>query len=333
MEENVSRIFLGNNDLDSTGVYILLHYYQIPYTEAYLTDYDFFENETHMNYVMTYDEIYFVDFAPSKWMLDEMIDRKKHFYVYDHHEPGWEILKDLPESNLYEIHVDFERSGTEIFYDEFIKPTLTRTKPIVEYFVEMVSGYDLWKKDQPIWNDGLNLNRVLYGSMNYGQSEFALIETFVRNQTSKLQMSNEWFWTEKEQKLIKRAEEREAQMKALAEENLSVRTDSKGKKFGVTALPSKISLGANYLLEQYEDLEYVIAINTWGGGINGKLSFRSRGDFNCNELSCAEGHDAAAGGHIQVDEALKLYNGDITAISYLDEFDSNDSSSRFYIDD
>lgn len=325
------RILMSNNDLDGSSYLVLFHYYQIPYNEVFITEYDFFENEPQMEYVMKYDEIFFIDFAPSQWMLDRMLERNITFKVFDHHEPGWEVLKDLPPSENYEIHVDFERSGTEIFYDEYIKPNLVRTKPIVEYFVEMVSGYDLWKKDKPIWEDGLNLNRIFYGLMNFGQSEYALIEPYVTTQTSKLQTSNEWFWTEKEQKLIKRAEEREEKMKALAEENLSERIDSKGKEFGVIALPSKISLGANYILEKYPHLYYVIAINTWGGGINGKLSFRARERFDCNELCCAEGHGTAAGGHIQVDEAFKLYNGSITAIRYNDEFES--TGERFYIND
>lgn len=315
------KIFLGNSDLDSGSIYVLLNYYKIPYNEAYITEYDFFENESAMNYVMTYDEIFFVDFAPSEWMLNELLERNKKFYVFDHHEPGLELMKDLPESENYKIYIDLERSGTEIFYDEFIKPNLVRVKPIVEYFVEMVSGYDLWKKDQEIWEEALNLNRIFYGLMNFNEEDYPRIEPFVRTQTTKLQTSNEWFWTDKEKKLIKKAEERETQMMALAEETLSERVDSKGKKFGVIALPSKISLGANYILETYENLDYVIAINTWGGGINGRLSFRSRGDFNCNDLCCAEGHDAAAGGQLQVDEALKFYNGTIRSILYNDEYE------------
>lgn len=325
MELRKKRIALGNPDLDGISSYILAGYFEIEFDDILIVDYSFFDSPDHKNYVLGFEEIFFIDFAPDEAFYNEMIKRGIYFWIFDHHESDTsQFLFQLPkDDSKYKIYIDLAECGTSLFFKEYLRPQLKRIKPIVKQFVHRVWTYDCWQIDSPDWEEGLSLNRVCYGQQNWGETGILAYKLFIDKQTRKLQSVDEWFWTKEEQEIIERTRKREVEILEEARPKLQKREDERGKIFGVIDIAYKISLTAHALLKENPDLDYIIVVNRYGG-FNGKLSFRSNGElFDCNNLFVAHGHSGAAGGTLSPDEVIDLLSGKIWCLTYNEDFEKD----------
>jgi len=314
-----NRIAIGNPDLDGVSSYILASVFEIEFDDILIVDYDFFQSPTHMDYAMEFKEIFFIDFAPTKEMFDEMINRGVYFWVFDHHESDQAVfLKDVPEDNSkYKIFIDYTEVGTSLFFKKYLLPMLKRVKPVVFRFVHLVRTYDAWDVESSDWEEALSLNRVCYGQHDWNQTGIVAYQQFIDKQVRKIQELSEWTWTKVEKEIIESAKKRELEILKESREKLQIRDDHHGKLFGIFDCGSKISLTAHALLKEYPEFDFIIVVNTYHG-INGKLSFRSK-SFNCNTLALANGHDAAAGGQVSLEDAIKLLEGEYWCVAYKGE--------------
>lgn len=317
----MSRIVLLQADLDGISPAILINHFEIPYDDLVVNGYEVFEDNEQISYFLSFDEIWFVDFAPDERMTERLLNEYSgHWKVFDHHESRIE-LKELPPSPNYEIHIDLNEVGTSLFFREYLRKRYKRIKPIVRRFVELVKTYDSWDRENPDWEEALDLNRLCYRQYDFNQvNRFEAFSPFIRKQTRKLSLMNHWMWTKKERELIEATKDRERQVLEESRKKLQIRTDSHGVTFGVFDAKSKISLTCASLLDENPSLKYLIALNTWGGQM-GKLSFRSRDEdeFNLHDLCFAAGHTVASGAEIEGDLAVRLYNGEYNSILYRED--------------
>lgn len=274
-----------------------------------------------MDLLCSYRKVVFTDMSIPMEHHNKLIEAGVDVSYYDHHIAA-EHLQDYEKMTF-----DLDKSGTRLFWEFYVKPRLQRFPPIVEEFVTLVDTYDIWRQESELWQTAKNLNSVLYGIRNYGETNFfESYEPFFALMVNKFKHFPHWRETDQERRLIERSEQREQDVYNKARETMSLRVDSRGKTFGVFAVPSKISLVASRILSEEPELDYLVIVNTWGG-VTGKLSFRSREKFNCNDLGAANGHDVAAGGEILPELAVEFLNDVTLAFTYNEDFDSENPRS------
>jgi len=83
----------------------------------------------------------FVDFAPRKDILENILDKVSKVEVFDHHITAQKDIEGFQSHPKCEIVFDMERSGAGIAYDEFIGGT----RPL---FVTYVENLDLYKPER-----------------------------------------------------------------------------------------------------------------------------------------------------------------------------------------
>jgi oligoribonuclease NrnB/cAMP/cGMP phosphodiesterase (DHH superfamily) len=312
----MKRILIHHVDLDGASVGVLEEVFRekLDFDDTMLADYGFSEDPNINEYVSSFDEIIIADLSLPEEHVIPWIERGKKVMIFDHHsETSW-IQK-------YEGSVwDDSRCGTKIFWEEYVKPKVGRYRPIIDQYVDLVDTYDLWDQESPLWDEAVKLNNVLGGMKNYSATnQYEMFIPYFSWMEKKLRKLNEWTWLEKEDGIHERAVKREQDVYDLAMKRLQIRTDSKGKIFGLTVMRSKISLVASRILQEEENMDYLVVVNSYGG-ITGKLSFRSRNGFNCNDLEVANGHDAAAGGSIEPEDVVRFLDNPKLSFVYSDDF-------------
>lgn len=276
-------------------------------------------DESFYSFVSEFNTIVIADLTLNQEKVNNWINDGKTVNIFDHHS-ATQWIEEYAGSVW-----DQNRSGTKIFWEEFLRPKIGRYKPIIDEFVELVDTYDLWKKDSSLWEEAKDLNNVLYGVINYSEKDLLdKIMPFYDLMSKKFSKLDNWRWTKKEIDVINRAHLREEEMYTKAMNTISYREDSKGKLFAVIMISSKISLVSSRILEEQDFLDYLIVINTYGG-ITGKLSFRSSRGFICHDICVANGHDAASGGKISPEDAKEFWDDESLSFKYNDEY--NDESS------
>ncbi len=313
------RILISHIDADGLGSIILCKYFNIQFTDMIILNYDEFQQDI-VDYIYTYDDIWFTDLSPSEEMYKELIDAGKTVHIYDHHESSlWLVGK----PNVFH---DLERCGTKIFYEEYVKTLFPRVKPIVRQLVELIDTYDRWQKDSPLWEDAKNLaHRLLYQLVDWNEPGLGKFTPFVEKQIRKLENLNEWRFLDSEMEKINKAIVREEEAYQKACKMMRYRIDTKGRKFVLFMASAKISITASRFLEASEnaDIDYCIIINTYGG-INGHLSCRSRlGVFDCTSLYHFNGHKEAAGADAESHVAVNLWEETIWCMPYVDEIEND----------
>jgi oligoribonuclease NrnB/cAMP/cGMP phosphodiesterase (DHH superfamily) len=318
-------LLLSHNDLDGQGALILSFYFGLRIDNFYICDYKDREYPEYKNMFKAFDKIIFTDFSPTKDHLIELLEMGKNVEIYDHHLSSEELLevRELYKGNLVLVH-DKERSGTKIFYEEYLKNgsfEKSKIKESVNKFVNLVNVYDLYLTDNPIWNEALNLNRVLYGMLSYKENQYNKYKKFIANILNKLYNNSVWVWSEEENKIIERDQAKENRLFENALYNLKERVDDRGNKFGLFTESSKISILCHRILKERKDLKYVICINTYSGEDGTgwkKLSARSRNEeeFNTLDLEGFNGHKCASGRECEIEFSKCLYAGEIPDIRY-----------------
>jgi len=313
---------MTHNDLDGVSPVILDKLHNTPFDDILMVNYEWQVDQVTMDYVKTFGKVIFTDMSPLEAYFHELIDLGIYVIIYDHHESSsW--CAALPKSDKYEIYHDQKRSGTKIYFEEFILKHFPRVKKSERYYVSLVDTYDLWKKETPLWEEANNATRVLYKMVDWNADGYAAYEKFIDQQVRKIRRLPEWRWLDGEKKYIEQAIERERIALEESEARLVRRVDSKGNTFGTFHLGGKISLSATKILENHPDIKYLAIQNSFRG-LNSSLSFRSRDEkeFNCLDIHIANGHKEAAGSEFKnVTEAASFLEGDIYCFTYEDEFE------------
>ena len=312
-------------DLDATGSIISSKLHNINYDDILMTDYSWQEEKEILEYIKTFDKIIFTDMSPTEEFFHELISLNKYVEIYDHHtSSAW--CANLSKSEKYKIFHDEKRSGSKLFFEEYILKQFPRVKKSERYVIELIDTYDLWKKKSPLWEEAQNFTRVLFKMLDWNTSGYASFEKFIDQQVKKIRRLPEWRWLDGELKYIEQALERERIALEEAEARLQKRVDSKGVLFGTYHLGGKISITATKILENHSDLKYLIIQNSFRG-LNSSISFRSRDEkeFNCLDLYLAHGHKEAAGSEFENNTKAKQFlEGDIYCLAYNDEFEETE---------
>lgn len=305
----MSRLVLGHNDLDQLGCLMVFEYFKIPYDEMFSCEYNRFEKEDEFLKLLPYDDIIMTDYSCSKNVVERLLLLGKKITIIDHHlNEETQKLKEIKNKNFI-YFFDNEKSGALLTFDYF-KPEKTRVKKSFHDLINFISVYDLFKTKDPRWETALNCNRVLYGCLSWNDEEMKKFDWIKEYWLNKIDKNSEWFWTDFELKKISSAIEKETKQFNESKSSLKKYTDDRGIKFGITVAKSKVSLVALKLLEQNEDIKYIVMINTYSGSWD-KLSLRSRDEkeFDCNSFEECKGHSCASGGEVDQQFASKLYKG------------------------
>jgi len=316
----MKQILISHIDLDATGSIISNKLHNVSFDDIIMTDYSWQEHAETLDYVASFNRVIFTDMSPTEEYFHQLVDNGVYVEIYDHHTTSaW--CAELPPSSSYKIFHDEKRSGSRLYFEEYILKQFPRVKKAERYLIKLIDTYDLWKKESPLWEEAQNLTRVLFGMSDWGSSGYTQFEKFIDQQVKKIRRLPEWKWLDGEQKAIDNAIEKERVALEDAESRLQKRVDSKGVTFGTFFLGGKISITATKMLENHSDLKYLIIQNSFRG-LNSNISFRSRTEeeFNCLNLSLANGHICAAGGAFaNITKAAAFLEGDIYCLAYIDE--------------
>lgn len=306
----MKTILLTHVDLDGGISWFVLDYFNVHYDKVLMCDYNRFEDEKEYNTLLEYDLIIMTDYSVSAEIVEKLLKENKKVKILDHHQnENADLLKQIKNEN-FEFYFDDTKAGCMLCY-EYYKPKNVRVKRSFHQLVELANTYDLFKKTDSLWGDAQNLNRVFYGCFSWGEEDPVEKTRFIREYwTNKISKHSEWFWTDFEKKKISSAIEKETKQFNESKSSLKKYTDDKGIRFGITVAKSKVSLVALKLLEQNEDIKYIVMINTYSGSWD-KLSLRSRDEkeFDCNSFEQCKGHSCASGGEVDQQFASKLYKG------------------------
>lgn len=322
----MKRLLISHIDLDGTGAPVIVDlYFKDKFDKIILRDYSFEEDEETVALIKTFDEVIIADLSAPEEFIESLIDLGINVEIYDHHlHAAW------LDNKIYGVY-DENRCGTKIFWEEWAKPKLGRYYPLTDYFVDLVDTYDRWQQDNPLWDEAKALNSVLYNkNIDWNEKDSYLKYTpFMKRIEDKIINNSDWVWTREEEDYIcdSLRKEKDALDKALS--TMKVRYDYKGKKFAIIAIGSKISLVCSEILNERDDLDYIVCLNLFRG-LNGKLSFRSKKDYiDLNQLCCCAGHASAAGGQVIPELAERFWNEDTLCWAYRDmpNLDENKQST------
>lgn len=308
-------ILVTHIDLDGVSCALLAIYFRLDFNNIVFEDNDYETKEDSIERILAYDNIIFTDLSPSEKLYKYLISLGKKVWIYDHHKSS-EWCKDLDH-----VFHDKERCGTKIFFDEYIKKEIGRYNIVVDRYVDLVDIYDRYRTEDPSFKESLHLNYAFYGSIDKNQpTSVDSCANFMDNQIYKFNAYNIFKFSHQERREILRACDREETLYRECLEDIEIRFDRRGKKFGIICLSSKKSIVAYRLLQTLTDLDYIIIINTYKG-IDGKFSCRARrdGNFNCIDLKAFKGHEEAAGYKGNSQTALDFVNNERMCPTYNDD--------------
>lgn len=328
----MKTIMVTHTDLDGMGCVILRDLFndKLGIDSIDSQDYGFEKDKEIMDYYKTFDKIIFTDISTPKETSEELDSLGIDVTYLDHHlSADW--LKDRKGSVYSE-----DKCGTRLFWEYYIKPRIGRYNPIVDRFVELVNTYDCWEDESELWKDAVDLNYLMYSSeyRNWNSTDnLKSSERFNQHIEDKIRRdtSGEWRWDYDEREINSYQEGRFNETLRTSEKNMRIRKDSKDRIFGVFSSSSKISLVCSEILKKNPAMDYIICVNGYGG-INGKLSFRTRRpDLDLNTFGMANGHAKAAAGTVSAEQAVKFLQDDSLVPRYKDEegFSFDDTGTYF----
>lgn len=310
-------------DLDGIAPIILSQYFELGIDKFVPAQYGKEKNENSEFILSSYankeNDLIITDFGISQELYNYVKEHFRSYLIFDHHENSLLLPED--DSNIF---VNMKQSGTLLFYKWIQNKINKRIPVIIDDFVNIVNTYDTWQKDSSLWNEAENLNRVLWKCIDfYSPEDWGKFQLFIDIQLQKLIQGGKWRWTTYEINLIQQGIEKEEREIKNALGNMKIRKDNKGHKFIMYHGSSKISQVCSKLLEKYEDVDYIININTYSGSmkkqVNGKVSLRSREGFDVTQLHNINGHKQAAGGEFKEKFLIDLWVGKIKNIPYVGE--------------
>ena len=305
-------LMITHTDLDGIGAIIVARLFSLRIDEYMFVNYDTVYDEDDKVILQineNYDRIIFTDFACTPELYEYLSSKCNTLSIFDHHERSIAI-EDAPN-----VYIDMERSGTRIFYDVLNKMSGEESTILWDEFTELIQVYDLWLQDHPQREMAEDLNRLFYKILNYRENDnlYKKYEFFIESQIAKLLDKNvkSFYFDDFEKEKIESAKEKEYRELQSALKNLQIRTDSRGVHYGLYYGSSKISYVCTQILNRYENLTYVVNMNTFNGSrkkkINGKISVRSKKGFDVTQLQNVEGHIEAGGGHLPESFLKKMW--------------------------
>lgn len=138
------RTLIFHTDLDGIAVGILAEFFKLPFDCKMSMDYGFEEDTQTVAKIRTADEIVMADLSMPQEMYGELVAAGKSVVIFDHHETSTWI------AGKTGCVWDDRRSGTCVFFDEYVKPRVGRFSPCVGEFVRLVDIYDRWVLDSPL---------------------------------------------------------------------------------------------------------------------------------------------------------------------------------------
>jgi len=305
----MKTLIVNHCDLDAVGCKIVLDYYDIPYDKMISVNYGDIKEDNKE--IFEYERVVCVDFSLPTAIVKTLLNKGIFVDIYDHHDYTNDVatrdLFTLVDPKFLLFH-DTKKCGTTIVAKEFRgKRRLTNC---FNQFIKLVETYDLFKKEDPLWEEAQNCNRVLWGSIAWSKKDISKFDFICSFWLNKIRNNREWTWTEFEKEKISKAIDIENEEFSKAKTTYKEYFDKKNYKYGVAVASKKISIIASRLLKDHADIKYLIMFNTYGKQW-GKLSLRSTTEsgFDCTQFEECHGHKEASGGELTAREAVNLYKG------------------------
>lgn len=313
------RVLIFHTDLDGIAVGILAEFFKLPFDCKMSLDYGFEEVKNTVTRIRAADEIVMADLSMPQEMYEELVAEGKRVLIFDHHETSTWL------NGKNGCVWDDKRSGTCIFFDEYVKPCVGRFVPCVGEFVRLVDIYDRWVLDSPLRAMSEDLQRV-FVNMGEWQIDDAIERhvRFIKAMLQKFDAGGHFVWNAVELMHIRHAKESEDRAYQQAKDILQIRTDTHGRKFGVFSAWGKISMTCHRFLNIDKlDVDYLVCAQTfhdkWG-----IMSLRSReGEFDLLTLAGVAGHHVAAGAQLTSEEAHRFIDENMCLV-YRDDAKDGD---------
>jgi len=310
-----------HNDLDAVGSMIVTRYYAYLLNNPDIWSNGYEDIDYAYEDLKKYELIIYPDFSPDEKARKIIQENNIVCYIFDHHEVVYNDIIEWKKEykNVHYVYTT-EFSGAKIFYN-FIKENYSiEINPVLEQFIEYVSIYDTWEKNNPSWIIAQNLNRLLYKSINYKIKNIHKYDLFIDMMNSKFNNDTSFSFNRLEEIKINQdiKKEKELFQSIISKPNVLIksRKDSKGNYFAIIKCNSKISAICNMILEKYKKLDYIIAINYFDEN-NPKVSLRSKEHFNLLELQNVKGHENSAGyENPTIEFCSKLWDNTLYEIPY-----------------
>ncbi len=323
-DKNMKKLLHTHTDLDGLGCLLMTRCFD---------HYEYFDKVQLLNYqdyeesillyedIQQYSEVWFIDISPDAKLLRLLLDNNIKTVIIDHHESFykelWEPLTDKEKSKIEYVY-DNKKSGTLLSFEYYKKLKNTPRVPLVlNQIVERINAYDLWldTKDRPLFEKGMDLNRIFWGCMDWGKepNDHRKYDFWLQLMISKIDVcTNGIMFTNFEKQKITNAKLKEKAVLKKALKTLMIREDKKGRKFAIVKLASKVSVTAWTIMWNHLELSYIVVINEYNKE-NKKLSFRTRSDVDINllELMHTKGHPKACGAEISQEDIERFWQGDI----------------------
>lgn len=288
-----------HNDLDGISPIILNRYYKIDYYKEISTNYEEKGEHDSLRQFTNLEKVIYVDFTPDEEAYEIIRQKDLECIVIDHHISQFDNMTEKAKDNPKLTYIfDNEKSGTLLYY-EYLTETLNyEKKDIVGYFCNLVSTYDLYNKQSPLWTKAQNLNRLLYKVINWAnRGTLAMYDFFINGQLWKLENCESYSFNKFEETKIDadiKAEKDILNEFISGKRRIKTRVDEQGRYFAVIILNKKVSAIASLLLERYKKLDYIVIINDYEKDCK-KVSLRSKEHINLLEFEGVKGHKNACG--------------------------------------
>ena len=319
--KNKKIYIVTDSDLDGISSYIVSKIYLEPIVEtfSYLITGDRTMGEFVLREAQESDVVIFVDIAPTEALYIQLKELKKEIFIFDHHLTSYNELMVVVEDNYFFTE---EKCGCKIFFDELTKGM--RTPKTIFQYVQLVDTYDRYQKQSLLWKEACKLQDILYEYVNWGDKSLSnntKYNLFINRQLEKIDKGKIFYFTQYEEALSKRAEEKKRRNLQVARKTMRIRKDNSGNNYIYLEANSKLSHICNALLGEYDDIQYIVSHSTYlevyENTPNGKLSLRSAGGFNVGEIAklwSGGGHPNSAGIELDLENFNKLKKGELHLI-------------------
>jgi oligoribonuclease NrnB/cAMP/cGMP phosphodiesterase (DHH superfamily) len=301
------NLLVTHSDLDGIASPILVNYFELPFDKIVSYDYGFEEEQKLISIIRDSQNIVVADISLTPALHDELLASGHSVQVFDHHE-GTKWIAEKPNCVW-----DDKRSGAKIFFEEYILPRVSRYKPVVREFVELVSVYDRWDLESPLRLMSEDLQRAFVKYGNWGLDDnLARHDRFISAMVKKFQKQDKFSWNQTELMYIKEAKASEENAYQEAMSTIKTRWDNKDRKFGVFSAWGKISMTCHRILNiDKSDFVYLVCAQTFHNKW-GTMSLRSReGEFDLTELAGVNGHKPSAGATLTPEDAQRFMREDL----------------------
>lgn len=319
--KNKDVYIITDADLDGVGSHIIARLYVEPIVKSF--SYTITGDRAMKDFVdekaSKAEVICFVDIAPTLELFCKLKEQGKEILIFDHHLTSYKDLIDVVDENYYFTE---EKCGCKIFFDELSKGR--RTAKAVFQFTSLVDTYDRWQQMSILWKDAKKLQNILYEYVNWFDKSLTddnKYNVFIEKQIEKFNKEKNFYFTQYEEGLARNAEEKRKKNLLEARSNLSIRKDDSGNCYGYFECNSKLSDIGNMILNEYEDLNYIIGhatfLEKFKKEVNGKISLRSKGDFDVSVIAQkygGGGHGSSSGVELPIDIFEKLKSGNLHLI-------------------